>query len=163
MINLREKIPILVLGIGNYLMGDEGVAIHVIERLQQDSLSPLVQLLDGGVGSFTLLESMQSCKHLIIIDAANDGKKPGTISKIFPEFSSDYPRTLTAHDIGLKDLIETFYLSGNELPEVVLFTISIRSLPDHLSVELSEEVKSSIPKVCEEIKKEIENRLNYFV
>ncbi|MCS7204107.1 MAG: hydrogenase maturation protease [Leptospiraceae bacterium] len=152
-------IKVLVLGIGNYLMGDEGIGVHTIQCLEQEKFPPEVQLLDGGVGNFLLLESMESCENLILIDAASDGKPKGTISKIFPKFSSDYPRTLTAHDIGLKDLLDAFYLTGKQLPNVVLFTVSIDSLPESLTTELSPEMKNVLPILCDEVKKEIQNIL----
>jgi len=156
-----QKIPILVMGIGNYLMGDEGIGIHVIQSLQEEHFPPSVQLLDGGVGSFYLLEYLHLSEQLIIIDAANDGKEPGTITKLFPKYSSDYPKSLTAHDIGLKDLLDAFYISGKALPDILLITVTIKSLPEQLTIELSPELKKVLPILCEEVKKEIYKRINY--
>jgi len=149
------------MGIGNYLMGDEGIGIHAIHILQKEHFPPSVQLLDGGVGSFYLLEYMHMAERLIIIDAANDGKKPGTITKLFPKYSSDYPKSLTAHDIGLKDLLDAFYISGRVLPEILLITVTIRSLPEQLTIELSPELQKVLPLLCEEVKKEIYKRIQY--
>ncbi len=157
--NEETKIPLLVMGIGNYLMGDEGVGIHLIHFLEKENLPEKVQLLDGGVGGFHLLEFMQMAKQIIIIDASNDGKPIGTISKLYPRFSSDYPKTLTAHDIGLKDLLDAFYLSGKELPDILLITVSIDALPKMTTVQLSEEIQSILPTLLEEVKKEINIRL----
>src|SRR5690349_7553421 len=107
-----KKRKTLVLGIGNVLMGDEGIGVSVVRELEKTALPESVELLDGGVGSFLLLEPMQQAEKIILVDATIDGEKTGTIRRLRPRYSKDYPRTLTAHDIGLKDLLDTFYLLG---------------------------------------------------
>jgi hydrogenase maturation protease len=115
----------LVLGIGNLLMGDEGVGVEVARRLLEEPVPPGVEILDGGTGSFVLLGPMREATRIILIDAALDPTPPGTIRRLTPRFSRDYPRSLTAHDIGLKDLLDAFHLLGDP-PEVVLFAVSVR-------------------------------------
>jgi hydrogenase maturation protease len=114
----------LVLGLGNVLMGDEGIGVHVVRALEQRALPAGVECLDGGTGGFTLLEPLQSAGHVILIDAANDGNPPGTVTRTTPRFSRDYPPTLTAHDVGVKDLLDVFYMQGGG-PDVVLYAIAI--------------------------------------
>jgi len=137
---------VLILGIGNILMGDEGVGVHVVNSLEKTALPADVELLDGGVGSFLLLEPMQTAEKVILIDATIDGQKTGSVRRLTPKFSKDYPKTLTAHDIGLKDLIDAFYLMGRT-PEVTLFAISIPPLQD-MHMELSPELTAVVPKVA---------------
>jgi hydrogenase maturation protease len=114
----------LVLGLGNVIMGDEGVGVHVVRALEKLTLPADVECLDGGTGGFVLLEPLQSADHIILIDATDDGHSPGTVTRTTPRFSQDYPPTLTAHDIGVKDLLDAFYMQGGER-EVVLYAISI--------------------------------------
>lgn len=140
---------VLILGIGNVLMGDEGVGVHIVERLQEATLPDGVECLDGGTGSFLLLEPMQQATRVILIDATIDGAPAGTVRRLHPRFSKEYPRTLTAHDIGLKDLLDAFYLLGQPA-DVTLFAVSIDPLQD-LSVELSPEVNAILPKVAQAI------------
>jgi hydrogenase maturation protease len=140
---------VLILGIGNVLMGDEGVGVHVVEHLQSNHLPEEVECLDGGTGSFLLLEPMQKAKRVILIDATVDGAPAGTVRRLQPRFSKEYPRTLTAHDIGLKDLLDAFYLLGQPA-DVTLFAVSIDPLQD-LSVELSPEVNAIVPEVAQAI------------
>ena len=116
-----------MLGIGNVLMGDEGVGIHTVWYLQDRPLPEVVRCLDGGTGGFHLLEPMQQAKRLVLVDATVDGAPVGTVRRLTPRFSTDYPPTLTAHDIGLKDLLDAFYLLGNP-PSVTLFAVSIAGL-----------------------------------
>ena len=135
---MNNAAPVLVLGIGNVLMGDEGVGVHVIRQLNGMSLPEGVECLDGGTGSFLLLEPMQQASRVILIDATIDGQSVGTITRLTPKFSSDYPKTLTAHDIGLKDLLDAAYLTRTAL-NVTLFAVSIDPLQG-LGMELSPEV-----------------------
>ena len=114
----------LVLGLGNVLMGDEGVGVHVVRALEMHTLPEGVECLDGGTGGFVLLEPLQSAGRIVLVDAAADGNPIGTVTRTTPRFSRDYPPTLTAHDIGVKDLLDAFYIQGGER-EIVLYAIAI--------------------------------------
>lgn len=148
---------ILILGIGNYLMGDEGIGVHVIKSLDAKSFPENVTLLDGGTGGFHLLSYFQEYPKIIMIDATMDGSPAGTIKIITPKFASDFPSALSAHDIGLKDMIESMHLLGN-MPKIYLITVSITEIKS-MVMELSEDVKLSIQnvseKICELVEREI--------
>lgn len=148
-----EKPKVLILGIGNTLMGDEGVGVAIVHELEKTALPATVELLDGGTGSFLLLEPMQKAEKVILIDATIDGAKTGTVRRLRPRYSKDYPRTLTAHDIGLKDLIDTFYLLGNTAPDVTLFAVSINDLQD-LATGLSPELSPVVPHIAQMVLQE---------
>lgn len=148
---------ILILGIGNTLMGDEGIGVHVVRHLQEHALPAGVECLDGGTGSFTLLGPMQEARKIILIDATIDGQPTGTVRRLTPKFSRDYPRTLTAHDIGLKDLLDAFYLLGQQ-PEVILYAISIAPLGE-VDLDLSPELHTRIPHVAELVVDEVNTLL----
>jgi hydrogenase maturation protease len=124
-----------VLGLGNVIMGDEGVGVHVVRAIEKHTLPDGVECLDGGTGGFILLEPLESAGRIILIDAAADGNPPGTVTRTTPRFSSDYPPTLTAHDIGVKDLLDAFYMQGGSR-EVVLYAIAIDPRQS-ISMELS--------------------------
>ncbi len=141
-----KKPRVLVLGIGNILMGDEGVGVHVVNTLEKAALPTDVECMDGGTGSFLLLEPMQNAERVILIDATIDGLAPGSIRRLRPKFSTDYPKTLTAHDIGLKDLIDAFYLMG-KVPDVTLYAVSIPEIQD-MVMELSPELMNAVPQVA---------------
>jgi hydrogenase maturation protease len=137
---------VLVLGVGNILMGDEGVGVHVVRLIERAPLPPNVCCLDGGTGSFLLLEPMQQAARIVLIDATIDGNAPGTLRRLTPRFSSDYPATLTAHDIGLKDLLDAAYLTGGPL-DVTLYTISIAALQS-VGTELSSSIAQRIDAIA---------------
>jgi hydrogenase maturation protease len=140
--------PVLILGIGNVLLGDEGVGVHAVRRLEQEAWPPYVQLLDGGTGGFHLLSLFQEFGRIVLVDATMDGQPPGTVRVIRPRFASDYPRTLSAHDIGLRDLVDSAALLGLK-PDVVLVVVSVKTLPEGLHAELSPEVAAALPHVAE--------------
>jgi hydrogenase maturation protease len=125
----------LVLGLGNVIMGDEGVGVHVVRALEKHTLPAGVECLDGGTGGFILLEPLETAGRIILIDAAADGNPPGTVTRTTPRFSRDYPPTLTAHDIGVKDLLDAFYMQGGSR-NVVLYAIAIDPRQP-ISMELS--------------------------
>ena len=140
------KLPTLILGIGNILMGDEGVGVEVVRRLESLSLPEGVACLDGGTGSFVLLEPMQAAARVILIDATADGAPPGTITRLEPRFSRDYPNALTAHDIGLKDLLDAFHLLGDP-PPVTLYAVTVAP-PLEVGLGLTPAVASAVPEVA---------------
>jgi len=117
-----------VLGLGNVLMGDEGIGVYVVRAVEQKlaelGLPGDVECLDGGTGGFSLLEPLENADNIILIDAAADGNPVGTVTRTTPRFSRDYPPTLTAHDIGMKDLLDMFYIQGGQ-HEIVLYAITI--------------------------------------
>lgn len=146
----------LVLGIGNLLMGDEGVGVEVVRQLEKLTLPEDVVCLDGGTGGFHLLGPIQGAGEVVLIDATADGAPPGTIRRIRPRFSSDYPRTLTAHDIGLKDLLDAMYLLGKP-PEITLFAVSV-NWPQEIGPGLSEPVAASVPGIVDAVVQEVRDR-----
>lgn len=146
---MKETEKILVLGIGNVLLGDEGVGVHVIRYLEQQQLPGQVDLLDGGTGGFYILSVLETYQTIIMIDATLDDFPAGTVNIIEPEFASDFPNALSSHDIGLKDLIESAALL-NHLPKIYLITVSVKEIQD-ISLELSREIHKIVPKIHQTI------------
>jgi hydrogenase maturation protease len=131
----------LVLGLGNIIMGDEGIGVHVVRALCQQALPPGVTCLDGGTGGFVLLEPLENADRIFLIDATADDNPIGTVTRTTPKFSRDYPPTLTAHDIGVKDLLDAFYMQGGHR-DVVLYGITIDP-HQSISMALSETGKKA--------------------
>lgn len=146
---------VLVLGIGNVLMGDEGVGVHAIRYLQTKPLPKSVELLDGGTGGFHLLSLFEQYNPLVIIDATMDGTSPGTIRVIEPRFASDFPRTLSAHDIGLRDMVEAANLLGH-LPKIFLIIVSIEKIQP-MSDTLSAEIQSTMESIGKSVDSILKN------
>ncbi len=133
---------ILILGIGNYLMGDEGVGVHVANRLQQQGLPYGVDVVDGGTGGFHLLGYFEGYETVILVDATLDNNPLGTIRLIRPRFAHDFPKAMSTHDIGLKDMVSALQLL-DKMPDIHLFVVSIESLQQQ-GIELTEPVEKAI-------------------
>ena len=153
MINKNSNHRTLVLGLGNVIMGDEGIGVHVVRALGQKALPQNIECLDGGTGGFILLEPLQTADHIILIDATADDNPLGTVTRTTPKFSRDYPPTLTAHDIGVKDLLDAFYMQGGSR-EVVLYAITIDP-HQTISMELSETGKKAAEEAAARILAEL--------
>jgi len=146
------------MGMGNILLSDEGVGVRSVEYMQNRELPVNVDLLDGGTGGFTLLPEIMKYDEVILIDATLDDLPPGTIRVIQPRFAADFPRAMSTHDIGLKDLIESASIMG-KLPPLHLIVITI---PDFQPMELnlSDEIQKVLPDVYQtalEILKKIDH------
>ena len=140
---------ILVLGIGNILLNDEGVGIHVVSRLEKEGFAG-ADLMDGGTGGFHLLGFIQSYSTVIIIDASLDQFPAGHVRVLHPKYAKDFPRQLSAHEIGLKDLLDAAFLLGN-MPKIHLVAISIKDFQD-MGMELTPEVEAAIPEAIKQVK-----------
>lgn len=141
---------LLILGIGNLLMGDEGVGVHLAQQLEKQHLSNNIDVLDGGTGGFHLMEYFTNYPCVILIDATLDGRPPGTIRLLQPRFSRDFPRSMSTHDIGLRDLLEGLQVLG-AMPKVHLFAVSVAELQT-MQIGLSPEIQNIIPKLKADVK-----------
>ena len=145
---MNEKI--LILGVGNLLLKDEGVGIHVIRALENEELPPNVSLMDGGTGGLHLIAWIQDYDRIIMVDATLDDNPPGTIRLIRPRYATDFPPLMSAHEIGLRDMIEAMILTG-KLPDIQLIVISAADISD-VGMELTPVVAAAVPKVVELIR-----------
>ena len=147
---MLQQNKILILGIGNYLMGDEGLGVHAAVKLQQENLPPYADVVDGGTGGFHLLEYFETYETIILIDATLDDNPDGTIRLIKPRFAQDFPKAMSTHDIGLKDMVNALQLMG-KMPTIHLFVMSIESLQQQ-GIELTPEIENAMPLLIEKIK-----------
>jgi len=143
----------LILGVGNLLLRDEGVGIHVIRELEKENLPPDVSLMDGGTGGLHLINWLQDYDRIIMVDATLDNNPPGTIRLIKPRYASDFPHLMSAHEIGLRDMIEAMSLMGN-LPEIQLIVISAADISE-VGMDLSPELQAVIPEIVQLVKNQL--------
>lgn len=141
---------LLIMGIGNYLMGDEGLGVHLAQRLAQQHLPEGLDVLDGGTGGFHLMQYFDDYRVIILVDATLDDREPGSFRVLQPRFSADFPKALSTHDIGLKDLVEGLTILGR-LPQIFLFAVSIQRVQPQ-TTELSPEVSAALPALEDAVK-----------
>lgn len=141
----------LILGVGNLLLRDEGVGIHAIRALGKEALPSYVKLMDGGTGGLHLISWIQDYARIIMIDATLDSRPPGTVRVICPRYATDFPPLMSAHEIGLKDMIEAMILTGH-LPEIHLILVSAEEVRE-VGMELTPAVEAALPEIIQTIKK----------
>lgn len=144
--------PILILGIGNYLMGDEGVGVHTALRLQEMALPAQIEIVDGGTGGFHLLQYFEDHDTVILIDATLDGNAPGTIRLIEPRFAKDFPRAMSTHDIGLRDMVSALQWM-EKMPHIYLFVVSIETIQQQ-GIELTPAIENAMPLLLEKVQEQ---------
>jgi len=150
---LKTNEKTLILGLGNVLLQDEGVGVHTLRELEKLDWPENVDLLDGGTGGFVLLSLFQDYKNLVIIDATLSNEPEGTIKVLKPRFAKDFPKSLSTHELGLKDMIESAILLG-KVPNIHLIVISINPT-QKMSVSLQPHIEAFIPELIENVKKVI--------
>lgn len=136
---------VLLLGVGNWLMGDEGVGIHVVHQLEAQPTLFGVRVLDGGTGGVNLLLEFEGVTDVVMVDATRDGRPAGTVTFLQPQRVGDLPRGLGAHDFGVKDLFAAAALLDH-LPAIHLYTISVEVLKP-MCTDLSPAVAGAVPEV----------------
>jgi hydrogenase maturation protease len=135
----------LVLGLGNILLGDEGVGVRVVERLrEQYDFSKEVQVMDGGTLGLDLLPYVQDTSRLLVVDAVQAKEPPGTLVRLA---SGEIPIFLdackvSAHQEGLQDLLAVAALKGYLPRDVVFWGVQINSL--RVGLELSPVVAEQV-------------------
>ncbi|MCB2208899.1 MAG: hydrogenase maturation protease [Bacteroidetes bacterium] len=142
------KHKILILGLGNILLQDEGIGVHSLKEMEKMKWPDHVDLLDGGTGGFVLLSLFQDYQTMIIIDAALTNDPPGTVNTIQPKFAKDFPKSLSTHELGLKDMIESSILL-EKVPSLYLITCTIHP-EQKMSVELTPDIEECIPVIVKE-------------
>lgn len=135
---------ILIMGVGNYLMADEGIGVHAAQLLSERDI-PGADVVDGGTGGFHLLEYFEEYDRIILVDATLDRQPVGTIRLIRPRFASDFPVAMSTHDIGLKDLTSAIQLLDRQ-PDIHLFVVSIESIQQQ-GVELTADMEAVMPEL----------------
>ncbi len=146
--------PVLVLGIGNILLRDEGVGVRVIEQMQKMRLPDDVELVDGGTAGADLLDVLAERRQVIVIDAVQADCEPATVLRFTAD---DLVRPdgvgMSLHELGLGEALTMTKQLGCEPKDVVVF--GIKPKDTGCGLELSEEIAASVPKVVELVLAEI--------
>ncbi|MFQ6066149.1 MAG: HyaD/HybD family hydrogenase maturation endopeptidase [bacterium] len=146
---------ILILGVGNILLGDEGVGVHVIRELQKEKLPPNIELMDAGTALFSVLHLLEKRKKIVVIDAAKGGKPPGTIYRILPSrIKSEHNKLLSLHEMGLIECLAAMEAKARPRDMVI-----IGVEPDSIdwNLQLSRALQQKLPEIVKAVMSEISN------
>ena len=150
----QSFLNVLVLGVGNILLSDEGVGVRAIEELQRRyDCSDVVEIVDGGTVGFELLPYFDERSHILIVDAVKADNKPGTIVRI--DDPPAYFRARTSpHQIGLADVMGLAVITDNLPDNIALFGIEPKQLSTGLT--LSNEVAQNLSRLVDMVVAELE-------
>lgn len=142
----------VVLGLGNTLLGDDGVGIYALNELQrswQDHDS--IDFVDGGTLSFTLTETLYDADNLIVIDAAQLNASPGVVKVFTDEYMDSFVRTSkcsSVHEVSLSELLDMARLLDTLPTRRALIGVQPETVD--WADEPTEIVKKAIPVMCQE-------------
>lgn len=148
--------PIVILGIGNLLMGDDGLGVRVIEALQsRDDLPPGVDLVDGGTGGPTLMVHFEGARALIVIDAVNLNAAPGTVRAFgLEDIEGDAaPMRFSLHELGVMPMLDLARRLDGLPPTVRIIGVQ----PERFDIgdALTPAVAAAVPRVVELVMEEV--------
>ncbi len=146
----------LLIGLGNLIMGDEGIGVQAINAIRQRySFEPPVEVVDGGTLGLDLLSYFEQRDAVVIVDAVNFGKEPGYIGLLRDdEVPAQINTKLTVHHIGLSDILSSLKLLGKSPKRITLVGIQPESI--EFSLNLSSTLKARFQELIETTIKEIE-------
>ena len=138
---------VLILGIGNVLLSDEGLGVKVVEDILARYLLPEeVTVVDGGTMGLDLLSYLDGRTHMFIVDAIRSEREPGAVVRLeLDDPPAYFHAKISPHQLGLSELLAVASLSGNLPGKIILFG----GVPKDLStgLELSAEAGGCVPRL----------------
>jgi hydrogenase maturation protease len=144
---------ILIVGVGNLILRDEGVGVHAVRELEKRDLPAHVKVIDGGTYLMDLLNVIQEAERIIVIDALRGGGKPGTVYRVTPDdLMAETERTLSLHQVGLLEVLGMVRQLGGE-PHAVIIGVEPKEIS--WGMELTPEVEARLPRVIDAVFEEL--------
>jgi hydrogenase maturation protease len=152
-----NRYKVLILGIGNLVMTDDGVGVQVVQRLQREYRFPgHVDIMDGGTLGLDILPRLEGIERLIVVDAVETGEAPGTCVRLSgEEIPVALETKISPHQMGLKDLLSVARLMGHSPREMVLVGVQPGSV--EMGTELTCEVEAKVDNMIDNILNELRN------
>ena len=149
----------VILGIGNILLCDEGVGVHVANELAKMDLPAHISVVEGGTDGFRLLNVITEADRLIVIDAMKGGAKPGSIYCFDVGEVRNCPSGFktSVHQIGILEVIDLSGLIG-KTPFTTVIGVEPKSL--EMSMELSPEIRDKVPRIIDLVFEELKRPSN---
>ena len=136
---------VVLLGVGNILLSDEGVGVRIVEAFASRFRPPSwVRILDGGTCAMEMLEDLENLDLLVIADCVRVGAAPGSLVVLADEQVPAFFRTkLSPHQVGLSDVLATLQFTDRAPRKVVV--IGVQPVSMALGMELTEPVQAVLP------------------
>jgi hydrogenase maturation protease len=143
-----------VIGVGNILLCDEGIGVHVVRELSSRGEMPDVEFVDGGVAGATLLNLVEGEERVVLVDAVDAPFPPGTVVRMTPdELAGSGTPAWSLHDLNLADTLGMMRLRET-LPEMILLGVVPGDIETY-SLELSEPLAARFGEIVEKVRSEI--------
>ncbi len=140
--------PILILGLGNLLLRDEGVGVHAAQVLARAQLPPEIEVCDGGTAGLALLDVLADRRKVVVIDAVDAAAPPGTILRLAPaHLMAGGNQAVSLHELGLLETLQLARRLGWAPDEVVILGVVPQALDAGL--ELSPPVQAVLSVLME--------------
>ncbi len=151
---MSEK-RILVLGVGNILLRDEGIGVRVVEKLEAEyTFSPNVELMDGGTLGLRLLDPISNADYLIVVDAVQNNGAPGTLYRLpVSELEKRLKFKNSLHQLDMVEALAYSEILGNR-PEAIIIGVEPADISPW-GLELTETVRARLPEMCSRVLTEI--------
>lgn len=146
---------VVVLGVGNLLLRDEGVGIHAVRRLASLDWPPGVEVVDGGTAGLELLSYFEDADMMVVIDCLDAGTAPGTIYRIPVaelDLDDETRDAVSLHEMRMTDVLVLARRMG-KLPPTVVYGIQPAAIA--WGLELSPEVANVLPRLVKLIKSDV--------
>lgn len=149
---------VLVLGIGNVLLSDEGVGVRIVEAFERKYRVPdEVNVLDGGTSGMDLLSHITGVDTLIVADAVRSGKAPGTVVRLDGDAVPALLRSkVSPHQVGLADVLASAMLMGEEPKDLTLFGVEPETIDT--AMNLSDVVSAQVERVADLVAEALSER-----
>ena len=151
---MSERVPLLILGLGNVLLEDDGVGGAAVSRLLDRFEPPAgVRVFDGGTLGLSLLPYLEAADAVILVDAVRSDDAPGTVIRLDgDEVGPAVASRLSPHQVGVADLLDGARWVGRYPGRVVLLGLTPASM--ELAIGLSPLVRASLPALVERVVEE---------
>lgn len=146
----------LVVGLGNPLMGDDGIGLAALERLAASGAVPRgVELVDGGTWGMNLLHLIESADVMILLDAIHTGAAPGTVNELEGDaVPRRLAHKLSPHQIDLGEVLALAALRGTLPPRLI--AIGIEPAVVEMRTALSPQVAAALPRMLARVIERLE-------
>ena len=146
---------VVVLGVGNTLLTDEGVGVRVVEKLEAEYTLPEgVAVIDAGTSAMEILEDLENLDLLLIADAVFAHQEPATLVKLenddVPAF---FQRNMSPHQVGLSDVLAALTFNDRQPKKTVI--CGIKPVSMQLGMELTPEVAAKVPEMVDMVVEEL--------
>lgn len=145
---------VMILGIGNILLQDDGIGIHILNELKKMDIPDTVELLDGGTGGFHLIPIIEDKKKLIILDAIVSEDEPGSVYRLkFDDLDYKQKPGISLHEAGIIEALKIASIHGKR-PETIIIAVRPKEYKT-FGLDVTPELKKIFPAVIDLVMKEI--------